>query len=645
MGSTSLSMMGGGWLYLLSAVWLVAVVGGEDLGVSMCCPSGRILKMVKNNGKRLGGYRKERGDEYIPKCVRNRRGPKDTLEGSTIAVVDGEDEALVVVKKTGVQLPACTVGRKFQMVSLSSKDNEGSGDEGSGDVEEVDTSSHVRLGDYSCGKSKCYKGNVYVDDKPVCDDGWDDTDANVVCKELGFISGGYSTKESYFGKVDLERQSGFDEVRCSGRESSLVDCRHESHDDCGDGEGAGVVCYREPGDYDEYEDYSYNSGSSRSSSSSSSSSAAVPLTSTGTLVLADNTTYQAGEFCLAGVFQGEDEWDKEIQEGEAVAVMCEPCKSEVLCHVLLIDVFEQLGGGDAIITDGSYGTPVHNNYIGLAADKNGDGMVDFKEFKAKVDDYVEKIFSELDKDDDGSLDKDVSMKTLSVTFFSRVLDELFLLIDMNQDDILAVEDMNAPVSVFDRNKDGRISLTEFFRVSLINLPAPVYRLYASLDKDKNEKLSLDEAKNFIKGAFAIIASNKDCSINIDEFIASLDECKLPKQYQLAVKLLGDHYLEMGDFFLRELVAAADADGDKKTTLAEIIGLKDPAVLFDIPYVAVKMGSPNYGTWSFLTGDRRDLGYDARGEHKQAVVEMWLNVLYEFVDNRLFQAAPTDYCGL
>ena len=32
---------------------------------------------------------------------------------------------------------------------------------------------------------------------------------------------------------------------------------------------------------------------------------------------------------MAGVFQGEDEWNKEAQEGEAVAVMCEPCKSEV----------------------------------------------------------------------------------------------------------------------------------------------------------------------------------------------------------------------------------------------------------------------------------------------------------------------------
>merc|ERR1711970_453388 len=635
MGSTTWSMMGGGWLYLLSAVWLLAIAGGQDVGVSMCCPAGRVLKIVKNNGRKLGG--KERGDEYIPKCVRNRRAAKDTLEGSTITVYDGGDEDLVVVKKTGVQLPACTLGRKFQMVSLKGKDD--TGNEGSGDVGEVERISRVRLGDWDCGKSKCHKGNVYVDDKPVCDDGWDDTDANVVCKELGFTSGGYATKESYFGKVDLERQSGFDEVRCSGRESSLVDCRHESHDDCGDGEGAGVVCYREPGDYEESGDYSYNSGSSGSSSS------AVPLTITGDLVLGDNTTYKAGEFCLAGVIQGEDEWDKEVPEGEAVAVMCEPCKSEILCHLLLIDMFDQLGGGNAIKTDGSVGTPVHNNYIGYIADKNGDGMVDFKEFKAKMEDYVEKIFNELDKDDDGLLDKDVSMKTLSATFFSRVLDELFLLIDMNQDDILAMEDFPAPKSIFDRNKDGRISLTEFNGVSLIKLPAPVYRLYASLDKDKNEKLSLDEANNFIKGALAMIDRNQDCSINIDEVITSLDECKLPKQYQLAVKLLGDYYLEMGDFFLRELVAAADSDGDKKATLAEIIGLKDPAVLFDIPYVAARLGSPNYGTLAFLTGDQYGPGYGSRWEHQQAVVEMWLNVLYEFVDNRTFQSAPTDYCGL
>merc|ERR1719474_1276505 len=579
-------MMGGGWLYLLSAGWLVAVVVGQELGVTMCCPAGRVLKIVKNNGRRLGGCRKERGDEYIPKCVRNRRAPKDTLEESSIAM----DGAVYNIKKTGVQLPACTLGRKFQMVSLA--DVEGSGEGSGDDIGEVDTTSRVRLGDYRCGKSKCHKGNVYVDNKPVCDDGWDDTDANVVCKELGFSSGGYSTKESYFGKVDLERQSGFDEVRCSGRESSLVDCRHESYDDCGDGEGAGVVCYREPGDYDEYEDYSYSSRSSGSSSSSSSSSA-VPLTSTGALVLADNTTYQAGEFCLAGVIQGEDEWDKEIQEGEAVAVMCEPCKSEVLCSVLFIDVFRSNPEFEFESDERSFGT----KNIVLVGDQNADGKVDFKEFKTGVDKYAKKVFDVLDTDEDGSLDKDVSVKSLSAKFFLQLLDEGFLFFDVNEDDIMSVEDA-PPRTFYDRNDDGKISLREVFGVSLINLPAPLYRLYVTLDKDKNEKISIEEATDFFKSALSIIDKNEDCSIDIDEIIASLDESKLPKQFQLAVKLLGDHYFEMGDFILKEFVAAADADGDKKATFAEIIGLKDPILSLSSPDI-IRLTHFHQSSWFLL----------------------------------------------
>ena len=34
----------------------------------------------------------------------------------------------------------------------------------------------------------------------VCDDGWDDTDASVVCRQLGFGSSGIAKRSAVFGQ-------------------------------------------------------------------------------------------------------------------------------------------------------------------------------------------------------------------------------------------------------------------------------------------------------------------------------------------------------------------------------------------------------------------------------------------------------------
>ena len=78
----------------------------------------------------------------------------------------------------------------------------------------------------------------------MCDDLWDNNDATVICKQLGY-SRGSARVSTYFGEG-----SGLillDNVNCNGGESSLFDCRHGSFSvhDCGHHEDAGVVCYGE----------------------------------------------------------------------------------------------------------------------------------------------------------------------------------------------------------------------------------------------------------------------------------------------------------------------------------------------------------------------------------------------------------------
>ena len=75
----------------------------------------------------------------------------------------------------------------------------------------------------------------------VCDDLWDDVDAGVVCRFLGFqggiavIGGAYGSGE---GPILL------DDVRCSGSENSLADCPNNGwgNSNCMHVEDAGVIC-------------------------------------------------------------------------------------------------------------------------------------------------------------------------------------------------------------------------------------------------------------------------------------------------------------------------------------------------------------------------------------------------------------------
>lgn len=77
----------------------------------------------------------------------------------------------------------------------------------------------------------------------VCADYWDITDANVVCRQLGFGRATFAPGPGAFGEG-----SGpilYDDLECSGTELRLVDCPHAGTGvhDCVHADDAGAVCY------------------------------------------------------------------------------------------------------------------------------------------------------------------------------------------------------------------------------------------------------------------------------------------------------------------------------------------------------------------------------------------------------------------
>jgi len=85
-----------------------------------------------------------------------------------------------------------------------------------------------------------HEGNILVNGGPVCDDEFTLTNADVACRELGYIGAVNFTMHSKYGTT--LPIFAMDDVQCDGTEERLLDCPHTKHDNCGGHEAAGVVC-------------------------------------------------------------------------------------------------------------------------------------------------------------------------------------------------------------------------------------------------------------------------------------------------------------------------------------------------------------------------------------------------------------------
>ncbi|KAM9770613.1 neurotrypsin isoform 1-T1 [Menidia menidia] len=76
----------------------------------------------------------------------------------------------------------------------------------------------------------------------VCDDGWTDHDAEVVCRQLGYSGNAKARVMAYFGEGTGPIH--VDNVKCNGGEQSLADCVKQTPGthNCRHSEDAGVIC-------------------------------------------------------------------------------------------------------------------------------------------------------------------------------------------------------------------------------------------------------------------------------------------------------------------------------------------------------------------------------------------------------------------
>eukprot|EP00092_Neocalanus_flemingeri_P039820 GFUD01043366.1.p1 GENE.GFUD01043366.1~~GFUD01043366.1.p1 ORF type:complete len:368 (+),score=96.36 GFUD01043366.1:29-1105(+) len=327
------------------------------------------------------------------------------------------------------------------------------------------------------------------------------------------------------------------------------------------------------------------------------------------------------------------------------------CQKKVWCRNInwAFRVYSGQSGGYIAKTDDYYSNVVVN-----LADFNDDKIVDFEEFKNVSETYLAEGFKIFDVNMDGLVaPEEAFIGNISKQLFTRIVENTFWIADRNGDGEVSTDDLiETQIEDFDTNGDGKVSLRELLGRPIIFFPAPIVSVYRILDSNKNEVIEEKEMENFISfmsRIFNVLDRDTNCSVDFEEFLAALDSCGLPHDYQLAMDLALRPYISLANYLIKSTIAVADVNKDNKLSMQEILNFSDSHLEVK-PYKVVEpfFYQPNMIPIWYMGGHMDFYGKEHKNEEdkitgSRRAIANWLSTFQGFMRDQAFSGTRHGHC--
>merc|ERR1712080_746061 len=111
--------------------------------------------------------------------------------------------------------------------------------------------------------------------------------------------------------------------------------------------------------------------------------------------------------------------------------------------------------------------------------------------------------------------------------FEKTLKHIFKLFDVNGDNIISINDDLADVLM---NRDRVLTMTDITGSEPITWPYPFFKLYSSIDSNRDEKVEFEEALEFLTKAFLMFDKDENSYVSMMEVLSTLEiNGRLPKK--------------------------------------------------------------------------------------------------------------------